>query len=52
LPGFVDTAERTRAAFGLRNGAWSVVAAGKDGAVARAAPFVAIEFPLSVLWPD
>ena len=48
----VDPAEQTLEAFALRNGEWTLIAALKDDEEARVAPFDAIAFPLSVLWPD
>ena len=49
---FVDPSARTLEIFGLRDGAWTLLAALKDADEVRAAPFEAIAFPLSVLWPD
>ena len=49
---FVDPHAKTLEVFGRRENAWMLVAAfGGEDAV-RAAPFDAIEFPLSALWPD
>jgi Uma2 family endonuclease len=48
----VDPADRTLEAFALRDGAWTLIAALKDDDEVRVAPFDAIAFPLSVLWPD
>jgi Uma2 family endonuclease len=48
----VDPDERTLEAFALRDGAWTLIAALKDDEEVRVAPFDAIAFPLSVLWPD
>ena len=49
---FVDPIARTLEAFALRDGAWTLVAALKDAEEVRVAPFDAIAFSLSVLWPD
>ena len=49
---FVDPLARTLEAFALRDGAWTLIAALKDDEEVRVAPFDAIAFPLSVLWPD
>jgi hypothetical protein len=49
---FVDPAERTLEAFALRASEWTLVSALKDDEEVRVAPFDAIAFPLSVLWPD
>lgn len=49
---FVDPKARTLEAFSLRDGAWVLVAALKDDEEVRVAPFEAIAFPLSALWPD
>lgn len=49
---FIDPLARTLEAFALRNGAWTLIAALKDAEEVRVAPFDAIAFPLSVLWPD
>ena len=48
----VDPGARTLEAFALRDGAWTLIAALKDDEDVRVAPFDAIAFPLSVLWPD
>ena len=48
----VDPDERTLEAFALRDGAWTLIAALKDDEDVRVAPFEAIVFRLSVLWPD
>jgi Uma2 family endonuclease len=48
----VDPSERTLEAFELRVGAWVLIAALKDDDEVRVAPFDAIGFPLSALWPD
>ncbi|HZV84314.1 MAG TPA: hypothetical protein VFF48_04930 [Brevundimonas sp.] len=39
-------------AFELRDGRWSLLATVTDVDPVRLAPFDAIEFPLSALWPD
>ena len=49
---FADPIGRTLEAFALREGAWTLTVALKDDDEARVAPFDAIAFPLSVLWPD
>ena len=49
---FVDPIARTLEAFALRDGAWTLIAALKDDEEVRVAPFDAVAFPLSVLWPD
>lgn len=49
---FVDPLSRTLETFALRDGAWTLVVALKDADEVRVAPFDAIAFPLSVLWPD
>ena len=48
----VDPADRTLEAFELRAGAWVLITAVADDAEARVAPFDAVAFPLSALWPD
>jgi Uma2 family endonuclease len=48
----IDPEDRTLEAFALRDGAWTLIAALKDDEEARVAPFDAIAFALSVLWPD
>jgi hypothetical protein len=48
----VDPPARTLEAFALRDGAWTLIAALKDDEEVRVAPFDAVAFPLSVLWPD
>jgi Uma2 family endonuclease len=48
----VDPAARTLEAFALREGAWVLLAAVKDDDEVRLAPFEAVGFPLSLLWPD
>jgi Uma2 family endonuclease len=47
-----DPRARTLEAFALREGARVLLGAVKDDAPVRLAPFEAIEFPLSALWPD
>ena len=49
---FVDPLARTLEAFALRDGAWVLIAALKDDEDVQVAPFDAISFPLSALWPD
>ena len=49
---FADPTARTLEAFALRDGAWTLTAALKVDEEVRVAPFDAIAFPLSVLWPD
>ena len=39
-------------AFALQNGRWVLLAALKDDEAVSLAPFEAISFPLSTLWPD
>ena len=48
----VDPDARTLEAFTLPAGAWTLAAAFQDGDDIRAAPFEALAFPLSALWPD
>ena len=48
----VDPLDRTLEAFELRSGQWVLIAALKDADEVRVAPFEAISFPLSELWPD
>ncbi len=48
----VDPQARTLEVFGLRDGAWVLTAAFQDGDQLCAAPFEALRFPLSDLWPD
>ena len=48
----VDPVDRTLEAFALRDGAWTLIAALKDGEEVRVAPFDAVGFPLSALWPN
>lgn len=48
----VDPLARTLEAFALADGAWTLIAALRDDEEVRVAPFDAIAFPLSVLWPD
>jgi Uma2 family endonuclease len=47
-----DPEARTLEAFALRDGGWVLLGALKDDEPVRLAPFEAIEFPLSALWPD
>ena len=49
---FIDPKARTLEAFALRDGAWTLLAALKDDAEVRVAPFDAVAFPLSALWSD
>lgn len=49
---FVDPTARTLEAFANRKGEWVLVTALKDDDPVSIAPFDAIEFPLSALWPD
>ena len=49
---FVDPDARTLEAFENRDGQWLLIAALKDDEEVRVAPFDAIAFPLSALWPD
>lgn len=49
---FVDPNARTLEAFLLKDGAWLLTAALKDDDDVSVAPFEAIEFSLSALWPD
>ena len=49
---FVDPDVRRLEAFALQGGAWTLLAALHDDAEVRLAPFDAIAFPLSALWPD
>ena len=49
---FVDPTARTLESFTLKEGAWVLIAALKDAEDVRVAPFDAISFPLSALWPD
>jgi hypothetical protein len=48
----VDPVRRTLDAFALRDGAWLLLASLKGPDEVRAAPFDAVAFPLSALWPD
>ena len=48
----VDPKPRLLEAFERRDGAWVLLASLKDDADVRVAPFDAIAFPLSTLWPD
>lgn len=49
---FVDPIARTLEAFVLTGGAWVLGAALKDDEAVAVAPFDAVSFPLSALWPD
>ena len=49
---FVDPKIRTLEAFTNHDGTWSLIAALKDDDAVSVAPFDAIEFDLSALWPD
>lgn len=49
---FVDPVARTLEAFVNKEGAWTLIAALKDDDKVSVAPFDAIEFELSTLWPD
>jgi Uma2 family endonuclease len=49
---FVDPLAKTLEAFALSDGLWTLRAALRDSAEARVAPFDAIAFPLSALWPE
>ena len=48
----VDPIARTLEAFALQDGRWVLLAALKDDEAVSLAPFDAISFPLSSLWPD
>jgi Uma2 family endonuclease len=48
----VDPRARTLEAFALREGAWVLLGALKDGDEVRLPPFEAVGFSLAVLWPD
>jgi Uma2 family endonuclease len=48
----IDDEARLLEAFALEAGQWRLVAALRDDHEVRLAPFGAISFPLSVLWPD
>ncbi|HEU0222634.1 MAG TPA: Uma2 family endonuclease [Paracoccaceae bacterium] len=48
----VDPEARTLEAFRLHEGSWLLVAAMGEEAAVRVAPFDAIAFALSALWPD
>ena len=48
----VDPDARTLEAFELREGKWLLIAALKDDAEVRLAPFDAVAFALSALWAD
>lgn len=47
----VDPEARTLEAFALRDGEWVLIGALRDDAEVRLAPFDAVPFPLSNLWP-
>jgi Uma2 family endonuclease len=49
---FVDPQARTLEVFALERGAWRLVRALKEDDEVRVAPFDAVAFPLSALWPD
>ena len=49
---FVDPVARTLEAFNNVDGSWTLVSALKDDDKVSVAPFDAIEFELSALWPD
>jgi Uma2 family endonuclease len=49
---FVDPLAKTLEAFTLSDGLWTLRAALRDSAEVRVAPFDAIAFPLSALWPE
>jgi len=48
----VNPVARTLEILRLRDGSWTLVAAGSDFDVVRAEPFEAIELELARLWPD
>jgi Uma2 family endonuclease len=48
----IDPAPRTFEAFALQDGRWVLIAALKQDDEIRVAPFEAISFPLSTLWPE
>ena len=48
----VNPVPRTLEILRLRDGSWTLVAAGSDFDVVRAEPFEAIELELARLWPD
>jgi Uma2 family endonuclease len=48
----VDPDARTLEAFEAREGQWLLIAALKDDEEVRVAPFDAVPFSLSALWPD
>lgn len=48
----VEPIDRTLEAFELKDGNWTLIAALKNDDAVSVAPFDAIEFPLSALWPD
>lgn len=49
---FVDPKTRTLEAFERREDVWVLLAALRDDEEVRHAPFDAVTFPLSALWPD
>ncbi|MEM6489923.1 MAG: Uma2 family endonuclease [Pseudomonadota bacterium] len=49
---FVDPLAKSLEAFTLKDGAWVLVAALRDDQPVELAPFDAVSFPLSALWPD
>ena len=48
----IDPSAQTLEVFVLKEGVWVLTAACKEAEEVRAAPFEAIGFPLSALWPD
>ena len=48
----IDPTPRTLEGFELRAGAWVLIAALSEVDEVRVAPFNAVSFPLSALWPD
>ena len=49
---FVDPVAQTLEVFAAQHGTWVLTAALKDADPVAVAPFDAVEFPLSALWPD
>jgi len=49
---FVDPHERLLEAFALVDRRWTLIAALRDAAEVRVAPFDAVAFPLAALWPE
>jgi hypothetical protein len=49
---FVDPLARTLEVFARQDAAWVLRTALKEDDAVRAAPFEAVAFPLSALWPD